>query len=440
MLGYEHGELIGRDGHATLHRRADGTPFPAEDCPLPAGTATRPPRAASGARTARCCRSPTPPRPCRWPDGLGSVVVFRDVSAERAEAAASEEAELLDPQLRGAAPDADRQPAGHQRVPARSRPRILVADGEAIRRLAWLGADMFRGRKVAELYAEVPDRRARALARELPRRAAGRAARVRVRQRGPDVRDPGGARVRATTAPSSRARRRPRRHRAHPRRAAARAAARASRTPSPTLGRFALESHDLDALMNEAVKTATATLGVDMASVLELDEAGERADPGGRRRRAGSARSAPSRCRSTRARTPATPCAPASPSIVEDLAAETRFQPSAAAAGARRRQQRQRPDRGSRPAVRRPQRPRARAARVHRGRGRVPHRARDADHRRRRARPRRAGDAPRRAARPAHRPAEPHARARPARARARPPAARAASTSRSSCSTSTASS
>ena len=36
--------------------------------------------------------------------------------------------------------------------------RVLVAEGEAIRRLAFLDEDMFRGRLVSELYAEVPDR------------------------------------------------------------------------------------------------------------------------------------------------------------------------------------------------------------------------------------------------------------------------------------------
>jgi diguanylate cyclase (GGDEF)-like protein len=39
------------------------------------------------------------------------------------------------------------------------------------------------------------------------------------------------------------------------------------------LGRFALESHDLSALMERAVSTATATLGVDLGGVLELDAA-----------------------------------------------------------------------------------------------------------------------------------------------------------------------
>jgi PAS domain S-box-containing protein len=35
--------------------------------------------------------------------------------------------------------------------------RILIADGEMIRQLTWLDETMFRGRKVTELYTEVPD-------------------------------------------------------------------------------------------------------------------------------------------------------------------------------------------------------------------------------------------------------------------------------------------
>ena len=58
------------------------------------------------------------------------------------------------------------------------------------------------------------------------------------------------------------------------------------------LGRFALESHDLSELMAEAVTTATATLGVDLGGVLELDEAGQTPDPRRRRRAARAARSA----------------------------------------------------------------------------------------------------------------------------------------------------
>ena len=82
--------------------------------------------------------------------------------------------------------------------------RVLIADGEAIRRLGFLDETMFRGRRVADLYAELPDARPQALPRQLPRRARqGRAADVRVHQRGPDVRRPGGARPRRRTAPSS---------------------------------------------------------------------------------------------------------------------------------------------------------------------------------------------------------------------------------------------
>ena len=46
-----------------------------------------------------------------------------------------------------------------------------------------------------------------------------------------------------------------------------------------TLGRFALESHDLNAVLSEAVRIATATLGADVGRVLELDGTGERLTP-----------------------------------------------------------------------------------------------------------------------------------------------------------------
>ena len=35
--------------------------------------------------------------------------------------------------------------------------RVLVAEGEAVRRLPWVDADMFRGRLVSDLQGELPD-------------------------------------------------------------------------------------------------------------------------------------------------------------------------------------------------------------------------------------------------------------------------------------------
>jgi PAS domain S-box-containing protein len=161
MLGYEAEELVGRDVHAVLYGGVlDGTsrlvasPPPAvvhsigadyetvEDCFW---------RKDGSMLAVAYSSSPVP-----LADGAGSVVVFRDISAQRIVAAAQEEAELL---IR-------RSEALHRTLTANLPEtsvflidhdlRVLVADGEAIRRLGWLGDDLFRGRKVSELYAEVP--------------------------------------------------------------------------------------------------------------------------------------------------------------------------------------------------------------------------------------------------------------------------------------------
>ena len=178
--------------------------------------------------------------------------------------------------------------------------------------------------------------------------------------------------------------------------------------------------------MTEAVTTATSTLGVDLGRVLELDEDGERLTHGGRGRHARRLRRhvghpaelSESEGAGHTLRT-------GEPTIVEDMATETRFTPSptllelgVVASLSVPIEGHDQPFGVLNVNAREPRD-------VLRGRGRVPHRDRDADHHRRRARPRGAGDPPRRPARSAHRPAEPHARARPARAGAGPPAARA---------------
>ena len=72
-LGYDGAdELLGRDSHETIHyRHPDGTPYPAEECPMLLPRATgRDGRAAiwtgSSAATARCFPSPTSRRRSRW--------------------------------------------------------------------------------------------------------------------------------------------------------------------------------------------------------------------------------------------------------------------------------------------------------------------------------------------------------------------------------------
>ncbi len=279
MLGYEDGELIGLDGHATLHHKhRDGKPFPAEDSPL---LAVR--------RTGLACEVPDD---CFWrkdgsmlpvayssspvplSDGVGTVVLFRAIGAEQAAAAAREESDLaarrseaLHRTLTANLPDTSVFLLDHDLT-------VLVADGEAIRRLGWLGEDMFRGRKVAELYAEVPEEVLElclhnyGLALEGERRAfefesdgltfAIQAVPVRA--------EDGTVESALVVARDVTAR-------AEAERQVARRAG--QQRAIAELGRFALESHNLGQLMHEAVTTAAATLGVDIAVVLQLDEGGE---------------------------------------------------------------------------------------------------------------------------------------------------------------------
>ena len=74
--------------------------------------------------------------------------------------------------------------------------RILIADGEAIRRLPWFDEALFRGRLVAELDGMVPDEVLELSLSTYRAALAGRARRLRVPQRGADVLRPGGARAR----------------------------------------------------------------------------------------------------------------------------------------------------------------------------------------------------------------------------------------------------
>jgi diguanylate cyclase (GGDEF)-like protein/PAS domain S-box-containing protein len=156
--------------------------------------------------------------------------------------------------------------------------RILVADGDAIRRLGFLDADMFRGRLVAELYAEVPEEVLQ-LCLENYRAALHGAERTFEFLSGGLTFSVQAVPVRAEdgTIESLLVVARDVTERTH----AAQQLERRARQQNAVaaLGRFALESHDLDALLTEAVRTATATLGVELGRVLELDGAGERATP-----------------------------------------------------------------------------------------------------------------------------------------------------------------
>jgi diguanylate cyclase (GGDEF)-like protein/PAS domain S-box-containing protein len=277
MLGYEADELIGRDCHAAVHHsRADGSPFCVEACPLLAVPGT-----GAASETADDCfwrkdgsmmavaysSSPLP-----LASGAGSVVVFRDISAQRGAAAAKHGAEL-----------AIRRSEAFHRTLTASLPdtsvflidhdlRVLIADGDAVRRLTWLREGMFRGRTGSELCAEAPsdvldlllensgaalrgDRRAFEFDSE-GLRFAVQAAPVHTEDGSVDS-----ALVVARDITEHTQVVQQLSHHARQQNAAA------------ELGRFALESHDLGMLMTEAVRTASATLRVDMAGVLELDEA-----------------------------------------------------------------------------------------------------------------------------------------------------------------------
>ncbi|MEA2135344.1 MAG: hypothetical protein QOC68_3253 [Solirubrobacteraceae bacterium] len=207
--------------------------------------------------------------------------------------------------------------------------RVLIADGEAIQRLGFLDATMFRGRKVADLYAEVPeevlklclDNYRAALLGE--RRSfefesdgvtfAVQAVPVRSEDESID------SLLVVARDISERTR-------------TARQLARRARQQNAVaaLGRFALGSHDLGELMTEAVRTATATLGVDVGRVLELDDAGARLSlvaavgfPDG------SIGSRPMPLSVSESESAAHTLRTDEPTIVEDVATETRFEPSA---------------------------------------------------------------------------------------------------------------
>ncbi|MEA2413336.1 MAG: hypothetical protein QOC77_3897 [Thermoleophilaceae bacterium] len=203
--------------------------------------------------------------------------------------------------------------------------RVLVADGGAVRRLPWLEEDMFRGRKVSELYAEVPDDVLEICLDNYNAALKGEQRAFDFTSDGltfaiqavPVRADDGSVESVLVVARDVTARA-----------VAARQLARRVRQQNAVaeLGRFALQSRDLDELMTEVVTTVTATLGVDVGGILELDDAAEsltvKACIGfpesvvGTRLPIDKAANAGLTVRTGR------------PTIVEDLATETRFVPT----------------------------------------------------------------------------------------------------------------
>ena len=169
VLGYDRPEeLIGRDSHSTIHHsHADGTPFPAEECPLL--------RARASGRTVRVEQdwfvrrdgSMVPvaysSAPLETDEGRAAVVVFRDIS-ERLESEAAH-ARAIAEQARA------------EELTA-SRARLVSAAAEERRRI---GRDLHDGAQQRLVQALMRIEEARRLARRRhwtrrPRRPAARSA------------------------------------------------------------------------------------------------------------------------------------------------------------------------------------------------------------------------------------------------------------------------
>ncbi len=100
LLGYREDELLGRDSHATIHfKRPDGTPFPEDECPLLAprrtGEVVRVDRDWFVRRDGSLLEVGYVSAPVETGDGRGAVVVFRDVTQQRAQEIAASRARIV---------------------------------------------------------------------------------------------------------------------------------------------------------------------------------------------------------------------------------------------------------------------------------------------------------------------------------------------------------
>ena len=177
--------------------------------------------------------------------------------------------------------------------------RILIADGEAIRRLGFLDADDVPRPPGGRAVRRGPRRRCCSSASTNYRAALQRrAAHVRVHQRGADVRRPGGARARRDdgTIESLLVVARDVTERT---RAAQQLARRARQQNAvAALGRFALESHDLGELMTEAVTDGDRDARRRRRPRPRARRGRRAPDPGRHRRHARRRRRRARRCRS----------------------------------------------------------------------------------------------------------------------------------------------
>jgi len=167
MLGYGADELIGRDSQATLHHNgAEHTAGPVTGAQPADARGTGATYEAAEERLRRKDGSMlavvSSSSPVQLESGTGNVVVFRDVSAQRATRRRSE---ALHRTLIANLPNVSVFLLDHDL-------RVMVAEGQASRRFTWFDEDMFIGRKVTELYADIP-KHLLDLGRALSRRAAG---------------------------------------------------------------------------------------------------------------------------------------------------------------------------------------------------------------------------------------------------------------------------
>jgi diguanylate cyclase (GGDEF)-like protein/PAS domain S-box-containing protein len=269
MLGYEADELIGRDSHATLHHNsADHTAGPVTDAQRAVVRGTGATYEAAEERFRRKDGSMLAvvysSSPAQLESGTGNVVIFRDVSAQRATRRRSE---ALHQTVIASLPDISVFLLDHDL-------RVLLAEGQASSRLTWFDEDKFIGRKMTELYVDVPKdlldlsiENYRAALQGERRAFEFDSEGLTFAVQALPIRAEDGS-VESALVVSSDNTERTR---------AARQLARHARQQNAIaeLGRFALESHALGMLMTVAVACATDTLDVDMAAVAQLDETGE---------------------------------------------------------------------------------------------------------------------------------------------------------------------
>jgi PAS domain S-box-containing protein len=166
ILGYDREEeLLGRPSHATIHHsHPDGTPFPEAECPL-----LRPRTTGETVREedwfVRRDGSFVPiaysSAPVAGPDGRGAVVVFRDVTAQRAAAEQHARAEAGARAM--AAADAERRRIGRD-IHDGAQQRLVHAALSAQHAIGRLDADPVEARAllrdvVAEIHAANDDLR-----------------------------------------------------------------------------------------------------------------------------------------------------------------------------------------------------------------------------------------------------------------------------------------